>query len=95
MSIIGKKNPNASLETLGIKNTKTQYWNLNAEELVEATIRLNQGVLSDTGALAVDTGEFTGRAPKDKFIVKEKGQETIEETAFLSTEILSVKNSPS
>ena len=71
MSIIGKKNPNASLETLGIKNTKTQYWNLNAEELVEATIRLNQGVLSDTGALAVDTGEFTGRAPKDKFIVKD------------------------
>ena len=71
MSIIGKKNPNASLENLGIKNTKTQYWNLNAEELVEATIRLNQGVLSDTGALAVDTGEFTGRAPKDKFIVKD------------------------
>lgn len=72
MSIIGKKNPNASLETLGIKNTKTQYWNLNAEELIEATIRLNQGVLSDTGALAVDTGEFTGRAPKDKFIVKDE-----------------------
>ena len=27
--------------------------------------------MSDAGALAVDTGEFTGRAPKDKFIVKD------------------------
>lgn len=72
MSIIGDKNPKANLETLGIKNTKTQYWNLNAEELVEETIKRNQGVLSDTGALAIDTGEFTGRAPKDKFIVKDE-----------------------
>jgi phosphoenolpyruvate carboxykinase (ATP) len=71
MSVVGKKNPKANLETLGIKNTKTQYWNLNAEELVEETIRRNQGVLSDTGALAIDTGEFTGRSPKDKFIVKD------------------------
>ena len=46
--------------------------NLTPEELVEETIRRNQGVLNDTGALAVDTGEFTGRAPKDKFIVKDE-----------------------
>ncbi len=71
MSVVGPKNPKANLETLGIKNTKTQYWNLTPEELVEDTIRRNQGVLNDTGALAVDTGEFTGRAPKDKFIVKD------------------------
>ena len=72
MSVIGQKNPKANLELLGIKNTKTQYWNLNSEELVEETIRRNQGELSDTGALAIDTGEFTGRAPKDKFIVKDE-----------------------
>ena len=71
MNVVGFKNPKANLETIGIKNTKTQYWNLNAEELVEETIRRNQGVLSDTGALAIDTGEFTGRSPKDKFIVKD------------------------
>lgn len=72
MSVIGPKNPKANLESLGIKHTKTQYWNLNAEELVEETIRRKQGLLSDTGALAIDTGEFTGRAPKDKFIVKDE-----------------------
>ncbi len=73
MNTVGPKNPKASLETLGIKNTKTEYWNLTPEELIEETIRRNQGVLSDTGALAIDTGEFTGRSPKDKFIVKDSG----------------------
>src|ERR1019366_886570 len=71
MSIVGPKNPKANLETIGIKNTKTQYWNLTPEELTEETIKRDQGVLSDTGALAIDTGEFTGRSPKDKFIVKD------------------------
>lgn len=71
MSVVGPKNPKASLESLGIKNTKTQYWNLSAEELINETVNRGQGVLSDTGALAIDTGEFTGRAPKDKFIVKD------------------------
>jgi len=71
MSIVGAKNPKANLESLGIKNTLTQYWNLSPEELIEETIKRGQGVLNDTGALAVDTGEFTGRAPKDKFIVKD------------------------
>lgn len=71
MEIVGPKNPKANLETLGIKNTRKQYWNLTAEELVEESIKRGQAVLNDTGALAVDTGEFTGRAPKDKFIVKD------------------------
>ena len=72
MSITGPKNPKSNLESLGIKNTKKQFWNLTAEELIEETIKRNQGVLSDTGALAVDTGEFTGRSPKDRFIVKDE-----------------------
>ena len=69
MAIIGQKNPNSNLDSIGIKNTKTQYWNITPEELIEETIKRGQGVLNDTGALAVDTGEFTGRSPKDKFIV--------------------------
>jgi phosphoenolpyruvate carboxykinase (ATP) len=69
MAIAGQKNPNANLEDIGIKNTKTQFWNITPEELIEETIKRGEGVLNDTGALAVDTGEFTGRSPKDKFIV--------------------------
>ena len=49
----------------------TIHYNLSPEELIEQTIILGQGVLNDTGAMVVDTGEFTGRSPKDKFIVKD------------------------
>jgi phosphoenolpyruvate carboxykinase (ATP) len=45
------------------------HYQLNPAQLVEAAIHLNEGQLSDTGALAIDTGMFTGRSPKDRFIV--------------------------
>lgn len=65
------------LKTIGIKNSNP-LWNLTASELTEETLRLNQGVLTDTKALAIDTGEFTGRSPKDKFIVlDDKSKDTI------------------
>jgi phosphoenolpyruvate carboxykinase (ATP) len=54
---------------LGLKNVSAAYWNLTPAELIEETIIRGEGELTDTGALAVDTGEFTGRSPKDKFIV--------------------------
>lgn len=57
------------LNELGLKNLNTIYWNLSVPSLVEKTILLGQGSLTDTGALACDTGEFTGRSPKDKFVV--------------------------
>lgn len=47
-------------------------YQLSPGKLVDQTLQLNQGVLSDSGALCVDTGEFTGRSPKDKFIVKDE-----------------------
>lgn len=47
------------------------YWNLTNEELTQQTLDLNQGQLNDLGALCVETGKFTGRSPKDKFIVKD------------------------
>jgi phosphoenolpyruvate carboxykinase (ATP) len=71
MAITGHKNPKVNLDSIGIKNAKQEYWNLTPEELIEETIIRGQGVLNDTGALAVDTGEFTGRSPKDKFIVED------------------------
>lgn len=71
MEIFGKKSGVDTLVQLGIKDTGNQYWNLTPEELVAETLKRGQGVLNDTGALAVDTGEFTGRSPNDKFIVKD------------------------
>lgn len=59
-----------SLETYGIKNAKVNY-QLSSEQLHEVTLRKGQGKEASSGALAVNTGEFTGRSPKDRFIVKD------------------------
>src|SRR6476469_8808760 len=47
------------------------HYQLSPATLVEQTVMRGQGVLNDTGALCINTGEFTGRSPKDKFIVKD------------------------
>ncbi|MCS7074958.1 MAG: phosphoenolpyruvate carboxykinase (ATP), partial [Bacteroidia bacterium] len=60
------------LDYLGIKGVKTIHYNLTPAELVEATLRRGEGTLADSGALVVSTGEFTGRSPKDKFVVKDE-----------------------
>ncbi|WP_291726938.1 phosphoenolpyruvate carboxykinase (ATP) [Bernardetia sp.] len=67
----GVKSNQSGIEELGIKNAANVYWNLSAPELVEHTINNKQGVLSSTGALMCDTGKFTGRSPKDRFVVKD------------------------
>ncbi len=69
MNEYGIKSESASLADIGLKQVANAYWNLSPSELVEQTIMLEEGLLTDTGALAVDTGQFTGRSPKDKFIV--------------------------
>ena len=58
------------LENYGITNANV-HWNLSPEELTKTTIDQNTGKRSSSGALAIHTGEFTGRSPKDRFIVKD------------------------
>ncbi len=50
---------------------KQFFRNLNAAELVEHALRNQEGVLAENGAFVVQTGKFTGRSPKDKYIVEE------------------------
>ena len=47
------------------------YWNLSSEELTQIAINLNQAELTSSGAITINTGEFTGRSPRDRFIVKD------------------------
>lgn len=58
------------LKHLNLDPAKVHYMKTPAE-LIEDTILNRQGKLSDTGALCIDTGKFTGRSPKDRFIVKD------------------------
>lgn len=69
MNEYGHKNPDSSVADFGLKNVAAAYWNLSPAELVEETIINGMGELTSTGSLAIDTGEFTGRSPKDKFCV--------------------------
>lgn len=59
-----------SLKNLGIENA-TIHYQLSATELHERTLQSGQGIETSTGALAINTGEFTGRSPQDRFIVKD------------------------
>lgn len=70
MEIKGIKSNVPGLEAK-LKNVKALYWNLTPAELIEHAVQKGMGVFNDTGAFAVDTGEFTGRSPSDKFTVKD------------------------
>lgn len=66
----GVKPSNQSISDFGI-NDVVVHWNLDSDTLSKITVDKKMGVFSNTGALAIDTGEFTGRSPKDRFIVKD------------------------
>lgn len=68
------------LEKYGLKNVEKIYHNLSYDELFLHETQpdlqgFEKGFITETGAVAVDTGIFTGRSPKDKYIVKEETTE--------------------
>ena len=64
--------PGKELMELGLKMMDNIHYQSSPDELTQDTLRIGEGVLNDTGALVIRTGEFTGRAPKDKFTVKDE-----------------------
>ena len=60
-----------SLDYLGIIHPTNVYHQLSPTELTEKAVANGEGVLTDTGALCVVTGKYTGRSPKDRFIADE------------------------
>ncbi len=68
------------LANYGITGVETIYHNLSYDELfkheTDPTLTgFDKCFVTDTGAVTVDTGVFTGRSPKDKYIVREVGSE--------------------
>jgi len=59
----------------GIKNVKDIYWNLTTAQLYEKIVENKEGVLAHMGPVCIETGQHTGRAPNDKFVVQEPSSE--------------------
>lgn len=59
-----------SLKKYGITHFNFHYQE-DPEQLQKVTLEMDMGVETSNGTLAVNTGEFTGRSPMDRFIVKD------------------------
>ena len=67
----GVRNDAFGVDKFGLKNLKAVHWNLGTAALYEHALRNNEAELTKDGALCAETGEFTGRSPKDKFTVRD------------------------
>ncbi|MEC4048412.1 phosphoenolpyruvate carboxykinase (ATP) [Flavobacterium sp. SUN046] len=85
------------LHELGITGYHEVSYNPSYEELFQAETShvrkgYEKGALTDTGAVAVKTGVFTGRSPKDRYIVKDEiTKDTIywdEKVNFATTKVI-------
>lgn len=66
---------NVSLFNLDLTTAKQVHKNLSTDELMQLALQNKEGQLADNGAIVARTGKYTGRTPKDKFIVREKSSE--------------------
>jgi phosphoenolpyruvate carboxykinase (ATP) len=72
MSVSILTEPKEALKKFGLHGQNIIHYQLSPEELVQHSLRLAEGELNHTGALVINTGEFTGRSPKDKFTVRDE-----------------------
>ena len=59
------------LDKQGVRNIAAAHWNLSVPVLYEYAVRRREGLIGAGGAFVARTGAFTGRTPKDKYIVEE------------------------
>ena len=72
MKHVGNTPFDARLDAVGLEGVGRAHWNLPPAKLILQTLLRGEGVLTDRGALAIETGEFTGRSPKDRFLVQDE-----------------------
>lgn len=71
MQETGVRNSAFGADKFGLKNLKEVRWNLGTPQLYEYAIQAGEAELTVDGVLCAETGEFTGRSPKDKFTVRD------------------------
>src|SRR6185437_6581122 len=71
MAIASVQENQSIVDKLALANGNVQ-WNLSPAQLIEKSIKAGEGKLCENGAFAADTGKFTGRSPKDRFVVADE-----------------------
>ena len=71
----GRAQSQEGLAAHGIRNANTVWWNLSTPALYEQAVQRHEGLVAHLGPLVTRTGQYTGRSPKDRFIVKEPSTE--------------------
>ncbi len=71
MKETGERNGAFGADKFGFKNLGSVNWNFLTAPLYEHAVRTGEAELTADGALCAETGEFTGRSPKDKFTVRD------------------------
>ncbi len=72
---MGRSHSPRGLEEHGLRNTGTIWWNLTTPVLYEHVIQRREGLVAHLGPLVVRTGQYTGRSPNDRYIVREPSSE--------------------
>ncbi len=71
----GRSGDIRSLADHGIRNVNTVWWDLATPALYEHALRRHEGLMAHLGPLVVRTGQYTGRSPNDRYVVKEPSSE--------------------
>ncbi|MBL7736391.1 MAG: phosphoenolpyruvate carboxykinase (ATP) [Chitinophagaceae bacterium] len=72
MSVSTISLPSGDFTSWGLSLHQRIHYQLSPGELEAYSIVRGEGILTDSGALAIRTGEFTGRSPNDRFIVRDE-----------------------
>jgi phosphoenolpyruvate carboxykinase (ATP) len=73
----GVRNPAHGAEDFGFTGFDEIRWNWTEPQLLEAAIAAGEGRLTDSGAIAVETGQHTGRSARDKFVVRDTATDPV------------------
>jgi phosphoenolpyruvate carboxykinase (ATP) len=72
MTDFGRCPSNYDLSKHGLQETSNVYWNLNQTELIEQSLSRGESHLAANGALVAETGQYTGRSPLDRYVVRDE-----------------------
>ena len=91
----------SELKKLGLSAVKDIRYNLDRAGLITQAVLDGEGVLTDAGALVVNTSPFTGRSPNDKYLIDNgdpdlwyaSGTESLSDAQFKSLQKTGTENS--